>query len=105
MAFAQHTSNAPLFNIRYSAFLGTLFLSDDNSRAAISAVKAEIGETVVDQVHRLSVQAQAGISMNQLGWIADPRDNPVMLEETLKKQELGQQILALRGFIDDGDGA
>ena len=47
MAFAQHTSNAPLFNIRYSAFLGTLFLSDDNSRAAISAVKAEIGEETV----------------------------------------------------------
>ena len=47
MGFTQHTSNAPLFNIRYSAFLGTLFLSDEHSRAAISAQKAEIGEEIV----------------------------------------------------------
>ena len=47
MGFTQHTSNAPLFNIRYSAFLGSLFLSNEASIAAISAVKAEIGEDTV----------------------------------------------------------
>ena len=41
------TSSAPLFNIRYSAFLGDMFMLNDASEAAIKAVKAEIGEDEV----------------------------------------------------------
>ncbi len=40
-------SSAPLFSIRYSAFLGALYLHDQASIDAIKAVKAALGEDVV----------------------------------------------------------
>lgn len=41
------TSSAPLFNIRYSAFLGDMYLLNEASEASIKAVKAQIGEDEV----------------------------------------------------------
>lgn len=40
-------STSPLFNIRYSAFLGAMYLLTEESANAIKAVKAEIGEEQV----------------------------------------------------------
>jgi hypothetical protein len=46
MGFVSANS-APLFSIRYSAFLGAMYLLNEDSAAAIKAVKAEIGEDEV----------------------------------------------------------
>jgi len=47
MSFAQSASNLPSFNIRYSSFLGMLYLSTQESEKAIADVKKEIGEADV----------------------------------------------------------
>lgn len=46
MGFIEHTST-PLYSIHYSAFMGALFLVNEQSRAAVAAYKAAIGEEVV----------------------------------------------------------
>ena len=47
MGFNQSQSNAPVFNVRYSSFLGMLYLSNKDTEATITEVKNQIGEADV----------------------------------------------------------
>ena len=40
-------------------------------RAAIVAFQIEIGESVVDEIHRLSVDQEGLVVKGQIGWVRD----------------------------------
>jgi hypothetical protein len=44
MGMVQHTSNGKSFNYRFSAFLGTTFLANDETSAVLNEVKAVIDD-------------------------------------------------------------
>lgn len=49
MGIVSQTNKSNAINVRYSAFLGMLYVSNTETEAAIGNVKAEIGEEVVKQ--------------------------------------------------------
>jgi hypothetical protein len=49
MGIVSQGPKANVVNVRYSAFLGMLYVSNETTEAAIAAIKAQIGEEVVKQ--------------------------------------------------------
>ena len=49
MGIVSQGPKANVINVRYSAFLGMLYVSSEASESAIAALKAQIGEDTVKQ--------------------------------------------------------
>lgn len=49
MGFNQSASSTALFPVRFSSFLGSMFLATQEAEEAVKAVKAELGEDAVKQ--------------------------------------------------------
>lgn len=107
MGFTQHTS-APLFSIRYSAFMGSLFLQTDESRSAIAAYKAEIGEEIVKKGFQgpgsESTKAIASLRTKGVlfGRMSGRLTGVRLIQRTVK--ETGHQAPYLSVTLTDDDG-
>lgn len=104
---ARNASNLPAYNIRYSAFLGMLYVSTKEAEDAIKAAKAEIGgESEVKKGYT----GNTGASAKALEIVKKKNVTPVkvtgrLTSVSMKSREVeGRQHLYLNVGLRDNEG-
>jgi hypothetical protein len=100
------TSSAPLFNIRYSAFLGDLFLLNDASEAAIKAVKAKIGEDEVKKgfTGNAGISGKAKTDLRKEGVLFGRMNGALTGVRLIERDVQGRKTPYLSLTVTDDDG-
>jgi len=100
------TSSAPLFNIRYSAFLGDMFMLNDASEAAIKAVKAEIGEDEVKKGFsgNTGSSAKAKAALRKNGVLFGRMNGALTGVRLIERDVQGRKTPYLSLTVTDDDG-